>query len=135
MQLTSCLKCKWSDMLTWDLLVQRQGLFPSMHTHHAWVLLEKFLSSDFWLLENLGCYTSSSTLGLLCHSTLFGYCQSSIYIGTSLMVYSMFWDIVHPSFLNFNLQWLVTRNTRKEFVLGTCSCYPSHFFYFLFSCS
>ena len=40
-QLTSCLICKWSIMLTWDLLVQLQGWFPSMHTHYAWVLLEK----------------------------------------------------------------------------------------------
>ena len=63
------------------------------------------------------------------------YLKSSINIGTSLMVYSMFSDIVHPSFLNFNLQWLVTRNTQREFVLGTCSCYPSLFFYILFSCS
>jgi hypothetical protein len=29
-------------------------------------------------------------------------------------------DIVHPLFLNLNLQWLVTKNTRREFVLGTC---------------
>ena len=39
------------------LLVQLHGWFPSMHTHHAWVLLEKFLGSDFWVLENLGCYS------------------------------------------------------------------------------
>ena len=44
-------------MLTWDLLVQLQGWFPSMHTHHAWVLLEKFLSLDFLLLKNMGCYS------------------------------------------------------------------------------
>jgi hypothetical protein len=43
-------------MLAWDLLVQLQGWFPSMHTHHVWVLLEKFLGLDFWFLENLGCY-------------------------------------------------------------------------------
>ena len=29
----------------------------SMHSYHAWVLLEKILSSDFLLLKNLGCYT------------------------------------------------------------------------------
>jgi hypothetical protein len=34
--------------------------FPSMLTHHTWVLLEKFLSCDFWLLENLGCYNLPS---------------------------------------------------------------------------
>ena len=38
------------------LLVQLHVWFPSMHTHHVWVLLEKILSLDFWLLENLGCY-------------------------------------------------------------------------------
>ena len=40
------------------LLVQLHGWFPSMHTHHAWVLLEKKISSDFWVWENLGCYTT-----------------------------------------------------------------------------
>ena len=55
------------------------------------------------------------------------YLKSSINIGTSLTVYSMFSDIIHASFLNFNLQWLVTRNTRREFVLKICSCYPSLF--------
>ena len=44
-------------MLAWNILVQLQGWFPSMHTHHAWVLLEKSLSLDFWLLEYLGCYS------------------------------------------------------------------------------
>ena len=29
----------------------------SMHSYHAWVLLEKFLSPDFWLLENLCHYS------------------------------------------------------------------------------
>ena len=48
------------------------------------------------------------------------YLKSSINIGSSLTVYSMFSDIVHPSFLNFNLQWLVTKTTPMEFVLGTC---------------
>jgi len=38
-------------MLAWDIFVQLQGWFSSMHTHHAFVLLEKNLSSDFWLLE------------------------------------------------------------------------------------
>ena len=57
-QLTSGIKMQQcSTMLTWVLLVQLHGWFPSMHTHHAWVLLEKILSSDFWLLENLGCYS------------------------------------------------------------------------------
>ena len=39
------------------LLVQLHGWFPSMRTHHAWVLLENFLSLDFWLLKNMGCYS------------------------------------------------------------------------------
>ena len=39
------------------LLVQLHGWFPSMHTRHAWVLLEKFFSLDFWVLENLSCYS------------------------------------------------------------------------------
>ena len=41
-------------MLTWVLLVQLHGWFPSMHTHHACVLLEKFLSSDFWVIGKPG---------------------------------------------------------------------------------
>ena len=57
-------------MLTWDLLVQLQGWFPSMHTHHTWVLLEQFLSWDFWLLENLGCYTSPGPLAPSIHPRL-----------------------------------------------------------------
>ena len=36
------------------LLVQLQGWFPSMHTHHPWVLLEKFLSSNFWVIGKPG---------------------------------------------------------------------------------
>jgi hypothetical protein len=44
-------------------------------------------------------------------------------------------DIVHPLFLNLNLQWLVTKNTRRELVLQTLfwhepSC--AHIFYFFF---
>jgi hypothetical protein len=61
MQITSCLICKFSTMLTWDLLMQLQGWFPSMHSHHAWVLLEKFLSSDFWILEKPGLLHSASS--------------------------------------------------------------------------
>jgi hypothetical protein len=49
--------CICSILLPWVLLVQLCRWFPSMYTHHTWVLLEKFLSSNFWLLENLGCYT------------------------------------------------------------------------------
>ena len=30
--------------------MQLHGWFPSMHTHHAWVLLEKILSSEFWVI-------------------------------------------------------------------------------------
>ena len=44
------------------LLVQLHGWFASMHTHHAWVLLEKFLSLDFWVLENLSCYTDITNI-------------------------------------------------------------------------
>ena len=47
---------KTKSMLVWVQLVQLHRWFPSMHTHHAWVLLENFLSSDFWVLKNLGCY-------------------------------------------------------------------------------
>ena len=43
-----------ANMLTWDPLVELQGWFPSMHTHHASFLLEKILSLDFWLLEKPG---------------------------------------------------------------------------------
>ena len=62
MQLISCLICKCSNMLAWDIFVQLQGWFSSMHTHHAWVLLEKNLSWDFWLMENLGCYRVGGAL-------------------------------------------------------------------------
>ena len=31
-----------------------------MHTHHAWALLEKNLSLDFLVLENLGCYSEGA---------------------------------------------------------------------------
>jgi hypothetical protein len=43
-----------------------------MHTHHAWVLLEKFLSLDFWLLENLGCYTSAVGTSQISHGVIKG---------------------------------------------------------------
>ena len=41
-------------MLAWVLLVQLHGWFSSMHTHHAWVLLEKDLSLDFWVIGKPG---------------------------------------------------------------------------------
>ena len=31
-----------------------------MHTHHAWVLFKKNLSSDFLVLEILGCYSEGA---------------------------------------------------------------------------
>jgi hypothetical protein len=34
-------------MLTWDLLVQLQGWFPSKHTHHAWVCFRKKFKFGF----------------------------------------------------------------------------------------
>ena len=43
-----------------------------MHTHHAWVLLEKILSWDFWLLENLGCYISLYTIFTIADGMLTG---------------------------------------------------------------
>ena len=49
---------------TWGLLVQLQGWFPSKHTHHAWVLLEKFLSWDFWLLEKPRLLQSCPLIGI-----------------------------------------------------------------------
>ena len=52
-------------MLAWDILVQLQGCFPSMHTHQAWILLEKNLSSDFWLLEKPRLLQSSPLTGIL----------------------------------------------------------------------
>ena len=42
------------------LLVQLHGWFPSMHTHHAWVLLEKILSLDFWVIGKPGLLHGTS---------------------------------------------------------------------------
>ena len=49
-------------MLTWDPLVELQGWFPSMHTHHAWVYLEKNLSCDFWVLGKPGSLQTPSEI-------------------------------------------------------------------------
>ena len=49
-------------LLAWDLLVQLHGWFPSMHTHHAWVLLEKKLSSDFQVIGKPGLLQVAPTL-------------------------------------------------------------------------
>jgi hypothetical protein len=49
--------------------------------------------------------------------------KSSVNVETSLrvcVVTLMSSNIVHPLFLNLNLKRLVTKNTRRELVLGTC---------------
>ena len=51
-------------MLTWVVLVQLHGWFPSMHTRIAWVLLEKFLSLDFWVIGKPGLLQSSPHTGI-----------------------------------------------------------------------
>ena len=48
------IKMQMHKHATWGLLVQLQWWFPSMHTHHAWVLLEKILSSNFWVIGKPG---------------------------------------------------------------------------------
>jgi hypothetical protein len=49
-------------------------------------------------------------------------------------------DIIHPLFLNLNLQWLVTKNTQRKLVLGTYffgyepSCANIFYIYLDFMC-
>ena len=49
------------------LLVQLHGWFPSMHTHHAWVLLEEFLSLDFWVIGKPGLLQEAAVSSNLCY--------------------------------------------------------------------
>jgi hypothetical protein len=50
--------------------------------------------------------------------------KSSANVGASLRVYCNSHILRHCSsfILSLNLQWLVTKNTQRELVLGTCSC-------------
>ena len=44
------------NMLTWDVLVQLQGVFSKYAHSQCMGLLEKNLSCDFWFSKILGCY-------------------------------------------------------------------------------
>ena len=60
----SCLVCKCSTLLTWDLPIKLQWFFASMHTHLAWVVLEKKIKFEFLVLGKTQVVTVLPLIGI-----------------------------------------------------------------------